>query len=283
MLKIEANPNTDYKKIMFDMWHKMGVEEKTCQMFYEHALDEKMYIRNIKMMKEHFYFEGAKVLDIGSGWGGLTKLLAEEGAEMYAIEPIYEHAQVTANRCPSAHVFQEDACNLPFIDESFDIVISHSIIEHIDTQGRRGLSLKNDKKQAHVKEMARVLKTGGQGMITTGNFSFPFDGEVSKWLFHWLPDETQKRWLSTAGESSDTYTLLMWSTLKKMILQSGLTIDEVRNPDSEVWRPQLEKLDGFTRELCDMIIDLIKNNPNFMNSWFVFFTKKEILISGDEC
>ena len=284
MLKIEANPNIDTKKYMFDMWDRMDVPETTKQKYYEHVTEDGMYIRNIGIMKKHIDFVGKKCLDIGCGWGSLTCLLQKEGAEMYAVEPVPEHAQVTANRCPQAHVFQENACNLPFIDESFDIVISHSIIEHIDTCGRRGLSVKNDQKQAHLNEMARVLKIGGRGFLNTGNFVFPLDGEVDKFLFHWMPPKVQNEWLAITGESADTYSMLMWPTIKRMIHESGLTIIEVVNPDIECWRPHLEKISGFTPPIIEMILKLIETNPNFMNSWHILLEKKEkILISGDEC
>lgn len=275
MIRIEPNSISNNKDYMFNFWKRIGVAESVMETYYNHAMDESQYQRNLDIMKKHFDFKRKKTIDLGSGWGSLTYLLQKEDAEVYAIEPVLEHAQITANRCPSAYVFQEDACNLPFDNNSFDIVLSNSIVEHIDTEGKRGLSTKNDKKQAHILEMARILRPGGQGFITTGNNNFPWDGEVNKWFFHWLPAESQNKWLKSIGETADTYSFLTWPDLKNMIEGAGLTITSVENPDYEYWRPTLEKI-GFRPDICDIFIDLFKNNPEFMNSWFIFFEKKSL-------
>lgn len=106
------------------------------------------------------YVEAAKrvegrVLEIGTGTG-------------YGVEFIAPHAEryVTLDKCrseelpemPSNVEFVQCAVPpLPFEDESFDCVVSFQVIEHI----------KRDKE--FVREVYRVLKPGGQFIVSTPN------------------------------------------------------------------------------------------------------------------
>ena len=54
-------------------------------------------------------------------------------------------------------VFQQNACNLTFTDNSFDYAMSVAVFHHLATDIRRYKA---------VKEMIRILKPGGTGMIS---------------------------------------------------------------------------------------------------------------------
>ena len=59
------------------------------------------------------------------------------------------------------HVVYSDSCALPFKNETFDYVMSISMIHHLSTNERRELAFM---------EMIRVLKPGGQGLINVWSF-----------------------------------------------------------------------------------------------------------------
>jgi len=104
--------------------------------------------------------EKAKILDIGSGPGFLTLLLAKENPIVSVVGIDYSPTRVRAanhlrirNQISNCSFRQGDAMNLPFPDASFDIVISVASIKHWP-EGKRGLQ-----------EIRRVLTPNGSAFI----------------------------------------------------------------------------------------------------------------------
>ena len=108
-----------------------------------------------------FKRESARVLDIGTGPGYVPIMLAQQrpGWEIWALdasadmlERARRHAaeQAVADR---VHPVFGNAMNLPFADCSFDLVISHFTLHHIE----RPLDLLN--------EAGRVVRKGGRVVI----------------------------------------------------------------------------------------------------------------------
>jgi len=104
--------------------------------------------------------ERAEILDVGSGPGFLTLLLAKENPTMSVVGIDYSPTQVRAanhlkicNQISNCSFRQGDAMNLPFRDASFDIVISVTSIKHW-LDGKRGL-----------REIRRVLTPNGSAFI----------------------------------------------------------------------------------------------------------------------
>jgi SAM-dependent methyltransferase len=65
-----------------------------------------------------------------------------------------------------------DACDLPFDDDTFDISVSMSTVDHIPTAGAR---------EKAVSEMARTTKPGGHVIVTVPNrWCLPYAAGVSK-------------------------------------------------------------------------------------------------------
>jgi 2-polyprenyl-3-methyl-5-hydroxy-6-metoxy-1,4-benzoquinol methylase len=272
MNEIFFNPSLNCESIMYALWHKMGMAEKTMELCYKQAMNSDMIERDINFMAQHFPVNSGSILDLGCGWGGVAKIISERGASVTAIDHVFEHAQGTKARCPDANVFQGDVCDLSdFYSESFDVVISRGVIEHIDPNGWRGICLDYTKKQAHLNEMVRVMKHGGHGFISTGNYMFPFCGETNKWFFHWMPQKEQAEWLEKSGESADTYTMITWSRMARMIEAAGLKIITVHCHDVERWRPNIEQM--VDKSGVDIIMKLIGENPNYMSSWQIIVEK----------
>jgi SAM-dependent methyltransferase len=94
--------------------------------------------------------QGARVLDIPCGSGGFAEHLATKGAECVAVDivPTYEHRPM---------VVADMNLPLPFVDESFDMVISIEGIEHIHSAFHL------------LQECYRILKSGGKLILSTPN------------------------------------------------------------------------------------------------------------------
>jgi len=98
------------------------------------------------------------VLEIGCGEGRGLSLLANDATTYTAIDKIQEVIDKLSKEYPKVKFIQT---NIPplgdLADNSFDVVISFQVIEHI----------KKDKE--YLKEIHRVLKPGGKAIITTPN------------------------------------------------------------------------------------------------------------------
>jgi ubiquinone/menaquinone biosynthesis C-methylase UbiE len=94
---------------------------------------------------------GMKVLDVGSGPGGLTRELAARvgGENVAAIDPAAQFAKACRERNPGVDARQGVAESLPWEDASFDAALACLVIGFME-----------DADQG-VREMARVTRAGG--------------------------------------------------------------------------------------------------------------------------
>jgi SAM-dependent methyltransferase len=128
---------------------------------YHYALFE--YHRSAKILKR-LEWDGidvhGRVLDAGCGSGGIAVSFAEECelAVGLDIKNKFEDAGVRLARergVSNAVFVQADGTELPFRSESFELVLSHSVIEHVDSAER------------YLAECHRVLRPGGVLFLQT--------------------------------------------------------------------------------------------------------------------
>jgi methionine biosynthesis protein MetW len=103
--------------------------------------------------------EKAKILEIGCGNGKFSKQIGDKiGGEVYGIE-ISRKQAAEARRNGINMVVGDIDQGLPFRDESFDLVISNQVIEHVNNTDN------------FVIECHRVLKNGGICIASTPNLA----------------------------------------------------------------------------------------------------------------
>ena len=103
------------------------------------------------------YIQG-DVLEIGCGEGRGLALLAPNATSYTALDKIGEVIERLGKQYPNVKFIQTNIPPLKDLkDNSFDVVISFQVIEHIR------------KDKAYLKEIHRVLKPGGKAIITTPN------------------------------------------------------------------------------------------------------------------
>ena len=104
-----------------------------------------------------------RVLDAGCGGGGMPVSLAEEVRSVVGIDPIprFREAGIRLGRerqLDRLHFVLADGMALPFADGSFDLVLSHAVIEHVADA------------PLYLRECARVLTPGGRMYLSTAPY-----------------------------------------------------------------------------------------------------------------
>jgi len=77
-----------------------------------------------------------------------------------------------------------DGCRLPFRDQSFEIVFSNSVIEHVGSP---------EQQRCFADEVRRV---GKRYWVQTPNRWFPVEPHLLTPLVHWLPVSSQRAWVT---------------------------------------------------------------------------------------
>jgi SAM-dependent methyltransferase len=127
-----------------------------------------------------------RVLVDGCGVGMYVKAMLPFAASIAGIDIEWEHLEIAAAAVPEAQLKLAACEALPYPTGTFDLVLSHEVLEHVA-----------DDRMAAA-EIARVLKPGGRGVIFAPNRLYPFETHGHYWrgeyhfgntpLINYLPD-----------------------------------------------------------------------------------------------
>jgi SAM-dependent methyltransferase len=111
-----------------------------------------------------FPLEGnGQLLDLGCSWGRWTLAAAKRGFEVVGLDPslgaLMAARRVSAALGTRSRYVCGDARFLPFRDESFDVIFSYSVLQH----------LSEPDVEVVLREVARVLRPGGVSLIQMPN------------------------------------------------------------------------------------------------------------------
>lgn len=129
------------------------------------------------------------VLDVAAGTGHVARRLAPKVRAVVAIdatEAMLEAGRIEAKRAALKNVvfMQADAARLPFLDASFDIVVSRFAVHHFEDP------------QVQIAEMRRCLRMGGR--LAIADLVSDHDPEIAEFQNHLerLRDPSHTRMLS---------------------------------------------------------------------------------------
>jgi len=109
---------------------------------------------------------GGRLLDVGCGDGAFTRFLGAGFAEVHGIDvqdAYLERFRKAVSEEPRFHVANMSASAMTFPDAHFDSIVSIETLEHVpDLSGAAA-------------EICRVLRPGGELLITVPNRWFPFE------------------------------------------------------------------------------------------------------------
>jgi len=178
-----------------DVWEEIfsGVDTE----YSERAIIQNQLFDLVKLQRMEKIFskiEGLNILEVGCGAANASLYFAKRGARVTALdinEPVLAIARRNFKKAKVKGKFVVgDAEKLPFNNNSFDVVMSHGLMEHF----------KHPK--VSFGEQMRVLKPGGilfadivparLSVQTLGNY-FNFVVTFLYWLVKWKPGEGWKK------------------------------------------------------------------------------------------
>jgi SAM-dependent methyltransferase len=184
---------------------------------------------------------GRRLLDVGCANGTFTRALAEGFEEVHGIDIQERWLSEFRGEIPSGsnlYIHNMSAEQMAFPDATFDVIVSIETIEHI-----RDLP-------AALAEMFRVLRPGGECLITCPNRLFPFENHGICWkgkeISGRVPFLTYLPWLHDRIGLARVFTV---RSLDKLFLRAGFRREAVRyawptfehggNPLQKMLRPLL--------------------------------------------
>jgi len=138
-----------YNKQAVNAYH--GKRDKAMEFYIAHRFNKTIEIFPPDL-------KGRKFLDIGCGRGSYTVFLLKRGSSGYALDFSGEYLRFAKQAMEEERVHCEliegDACELPFLENSFDLILLLEIIEHIPDY------------QRVLAKVKRVLAGGGELIIS---------------------------------------------------------------------------------------------------------------------
>ncbi|MEO8355606.1 MAG: class I SAM-dependent methyltransferase [Chloroflexota bacterium] len=107
------------------------------------------------------------ILENGCGVGMYVEHISPFGGQVVGLE--YDFERATEARINSPHILNAAGEFLPLPSGTFDLILSHEVIEHVQDD------------RAAIREMVRTLKPGGRVVIFCPNRGYPFETHGIFW------------------------------------------------------------------------------------------------------
>lgn len=123
----------------------------------KYSIHRPQYKLGIELLRDA---SGVRALDLGCGLGEFTDILRDRGYDTYAVEGLEEFVSSVRERYDKVWQANLEFEDLPFEDDSFDIVVSLDVIEHLWNTVH------------YLDEIKRIVKPGGAVILTTTNYNY---------------------------------------------------------------------------------------------------------------
>lgn len=174
-----------------------------------------------------------RMLEVGTGSGGIAHYFGTHPQLRCEVDAVDVHDSRLVTEGYRYHQVQDT--RLPFADESFDVVLSNHVIEHVgDERAQR----------AHLAELHRVLRPDGVGYLAVPNRWMLVEPHYKLAFLSWLPRAWRTPYLRAMhrGDVYDCEPLQMRQT-EHFLSQAGfkyrnICVDairltfEIERPDS---------------------------------------------------
>ncbi len=196
--------------------------------------------------------DGMKVLEVGCGGGHFTNMIKKyfPSCEVWGIDLDTNHINFAKNKCQELGLdvkyLEADINNLPFEDETFDLIFSHTVVEHLPFEN-------------FIKEQYRTLKTGGNLVIMRvagGKRDNPYlylEDEIGK-----VFDKLEYNETPTVGQYSEEPEQRLARLHKYGLNNLGFSYDRF-----VYYCPDIQQDSTLGLKQIDMHFDMIRHNALF--------------------
>lgn len=217
---------------------------------------------------------GAVVLDAGCGVGGTSAALMARGADVIAVDRDPARLSAVKNALPDVDIEQADLEELPFPDNSFDVIVLQDVIEHVAAPSEV------------LNELARVLTPGGLLYLSTPNrqavtnliadphFGLPFASlhsrrKLREVLRRKRPADADRDDLAQLLSYVELITLLKFNGLQPRFVNRFMARRLFEKPESLVWSAtHLRAVDMLKKSGLHSLISLMTSDEaGFFNTW----------------
>ena len=168
-----------------------------------------------------------KVLEVGSGAGRFTELLADSAQELYTLDAseAIDYNKKNNSKFSNTHFIQADLFNIPFEDNTFDYVICIGVIQHTpDTLNA-------------IRNLWRKVKPGGTLIFDHYQFTYRYYFGTTELFRFFIKRMENKKSIEICKKLVDLFFPLYWlirenTTLKrifKKIIPLGIDTSSTRN------------------------------------------------------
>lgn len=211
-----------------------------------------LFSRNLKALKIERLLDLAdrpqpiRILEVGTGSGGIAHYFGTHvqlRCDVDAVD-VHDNRQVTDGyRYHQVHDTQ-----LPFADESFDVVLTNHVIEHVGDESAQ---------RAHLAELHRVLRSDGVGYLAVPNRWMLVEPHYQLAFLSWLPHgwRTPYLRLMRKGQVYDCEPLQM-RQLERMLVTAGFRF---RNICIKTLRAtfEIERPNSIGRRILEVTPDIL--------------------------
>ncbi|MEN3047045.1 MAG: methyltransferase domain-containing protein [Candidatus Hydrothermales bacterium] len=179
-IKEITEKNEDWARLSIPDWDKGGKKKYISSK----AEINRLYAYFVDYLDELFNLKNKRVLDLGCGFGNNTFVIYKKNAIVFAldIERDFIYVVNLKKKLTGYNLYPlvGDGFNLPFKDNSFDLVVCTHTLEHI----------KNP--ILFLSEIKRVLKSRGILYLSLPNYFFPFEPHFRVFSLPYLPKKVSK-------------------------------------------------------------------------------------------
>lgn len=146
--------------------------------------------RRLALIRRYAPLEGRSILDVGCGLGAYVGAFRRYSPDVHGVDIDAAKIVEASRHLPNLCVAPAEA--LPYADGTFDVVLSHEVIEHVQ----------NDR-QAVAEAVRMLRRPGGRLVIWAPNRLYPFETHGAYWggeyhfgnipLVNYLPDVWRAR------------------------------------------------------------------------------------------
>jgi len=171
----------------------------------------------ISILSKFRDLKNCSILDIGTGSGHIINDISKLCKSASSVD-LYDERMIK-----SGYSFKKiDDEHLPFENNTFDIVISNHVIEHVPNQ------------KLHLSEIYKVLKNNGILYLATPNKFWVIDPHHKLLFISWFPRKISAFYLKTLKNKKWDIFPLSFGMLKRLTKNkfelNNLTIDIIKYP-----------------------------------------------------